>query len=215
MSEVQRVLVLLRSVLPTGLIMEWPSDEEFERYEQVASWMPRPQAEASLDHVQPIAVATLRDDKDRYCVVKRNKSGSRYLSMKFTLVIGGHVDSGEASGGIQSLLIETLQRELEEEAGIASCDEIAPFVTLLDRTSVESSRHFAFVYRVTVDPKSVRIKAPEEFSQRTKFKVEFKPLDVIREQRLHLDPWSSLLLDHLTGSEGSFGPRRQYSLPLH
>ena len=205
---------MLRSVLPTGLVTEWPSDEEFERYKGVSSWMPRPQAEASLDHVQPIAVAALRDDRDRYCVVKRNKSGSQDLSLKFTLVIGGHVDSGEVSGGIQDLLIETLRRELEEEAGIASCDEIAPFVTLLDRTSVESSRHFAFVYRVTVDPESVQIKAPEEFSQRTKFKSEFKPLDAIREQRGHLDPWSGLLLDHLTGSEARFGSRRQYSLPL-
>ena len=160
MSEAQRVLVLLRSVLPTGLVTEWPSDEEFERYNGVASWMPRPQAEASLDHVQPIAVAALRDDKDRYCVVKRNKSGSRDLSLKFTLVIGGHVDSGDVSGGIQDLLIETLRRELEEEAGIASCDEIAPFVTLLDRTSVESSRHFAFVYRVTVDQNPFRSRLP-------------------------------------------------------
>lgn len=208
-----KVLVMLRSVLPDDVIAKWPSQEEFRLYESVSEWMYRSRAENSLEHVQPIPVATLRDRNERYCVIKRSRNAASGLSMKYTLVVGGHVDYGVAGGDIPGLLYETLVRELEEEAGITSCESITPFVTLLDRSSEESSRHLAFVYRATVDPESVRIRAPEEFSQRTKFKVTFMPLGDIQRLERRLDPWSGLLVDYMTGSEGAKSRERQYLLP--
>jgi 8-oxo-dGTP pyrophosphatase MutT (NUDIX family) len=110
------------------------------------------------------------------------------------------------------LLHSTLVRELDEELGVTQAVRLEPLRRVVDLRSVEASRHIAFVFEATVDAANLRLGAPEEFSRRSKFNLLFLSVDEIKAYRRQLDPWSSLIYDHVLARDGASSVPRQYPL---
>ena len=57
------------------------------------TWLPRAEAEASRDFVQPIPCALVLGEHSGLHVFRRIKGGRADLSSRLTLVAGGHIES--------------------------------------------------------------------------------------------------------------------------
>ncbi len=198
-SDSQEVLVVPKHLFGhyDVCFVPWLNFEgELNLLEQAFQWMPRELAERSVDWVQPIPVALLRDKQQRYCILRRTRKTRRDLRGRLTLVIGGHMERSAGLGGFKNLLETTLRHELHEEVGLPKIRRpINPIGIVIDPVSVESSRHVAFVFEVTVDEVIV-VGAPEEFASRSKYNTEFMTIDELAGFHGKFDPWSTLILEN-------------------
>lgn len=174
-------------------------------------WMPRREAEESIEWVQPIPVALMMSRNGEYCILRRTRETRADLGDRLTLVVGGHVDR-EDSGNLPDLLERTVKRELDEEVGVET--ERADLLGLvIDNSSVLSSRHVAFLFLVSTD-EDVQTSAPEEFAKKSKYSGTFIPVRDLVSMRKKFDPWSLVVIeDYLAPSEG-LRINRQPRLPL-
>ena len=193
-----RTLVLPRRLQPAGCVNPWPEESVFLHYERASHWIPREEAERSRTWVQPIATVVLDDGNGRYCVAQRHTNAGPRLGGRFSIAFGGHIDeSTEGHAPLQELLLETARRELHEETGVVACGALEPLALIRDTSSLSASRHIGFAYRATVDPRDVRIRAPEEFEPADRGQAPFMSPNEIRELPGQLDPWSRLLLERI------------------
>lgn len=210
------VLVTSRSVMPSDWVAAWPSTEVFRNIQASTVWMGRQEAEVSDQWVQPIACAILSDHQGKYCLIRRKKAETKKdLRGRLTLVVGGHLDDRTvASESIESLLVETLRRELDEEVGLAQASQVEPLAVVTDLGSLDASRHVAFVFRVEVSPDALRLGAPEEFSMRSKYNLSFVTVSELGELRREFDPWSGLIFDYVLAFEAQNEAIGQLQIPL-
>lgn len=193
-------------------LRSWVAEGEFQA---------RACAEESHTRVQPIPSAILVDSSGNYCVVKRRRSAeNRSLSARTTMVFGGHVDAPNdgqlpsSSASLLALFSETLLRELEEELDIP-VDPLGlsdPLGLLVDDVSLKASRHVALLYHATLD-RMPQLLATEEFSLRSRFKVQFFSRADLSDQIDQMDPWSKIAVaEHLC--RGSLDMSRHRELPI-
>ena len=189
-----------------------------ERIQKNFLWMPRDEAERSIDVMQPIPCALIRNDSSEYLVLRRVRETRSDLRERISLISGGHVDrpigdeNSAVAESISSLLLTTLMRELDEELGIQGISEsgIQPVGLVIDPSS---SRHVAFVYEAVV-VEEVRAQAPEEYSlKRSKFNGVRYAAKALSEFHKNFDPWSMILYEDFVAS--SFAPKtgRQIEMP--
>ena len=165
MSPTQEVLVVPRKIFEGHhSFLDWSFVEGIlDELQTSHRWCQRNLAEVSTDWVQPIPCALIADGLGRYCVFRRIKDTRDDLKSKVTLVVGGHVDRLAKFESLRKLLLITLERELEEEVGLRNSTEVRPLGLVIDNSSLLSSRHVAFLYRVTPSH-AVVAKAADEFS---------------------------------------------------
>ena len=175
-------------------------------------WAPRDEAEKSGDWVQPIPCALLRDDKGKYCVLRRIRDTRADLRSRMTLVVGGHVDRPLHEQSNPSLLFETLKRELDEEIGVQDLSVIEPIGLVIDSSSTFASRHIAFVYEATILDNIVP-RAKEEFSTRSKFSGHFFAVDELSKFHSEFDPWSLILFEDYIAPSHPKKPRQYAFFP--
>lgn len=169
--------------------------------EKNMTWLPRSEAETSETLVQPIPCALVLSEAHQYHVFRRISDGRQDLRKRISLVIGGHIDQDIEEGGFLSLALATLFRELDEELKLEYLSSTAkPIGLVIDRSSLESSRHVAMIYEVVVSGE-VKPRAAEEFSMRSKYDGKPCTSNELLDFRKEFDPWSSIIFgDHINPS---------------
>ena len=205
-----KVLVFPRSIFGEAFsLLPWDSvQRQIEEIESSFSWVDRPEAERSHDLVQAIPCAVIRDFGGKCCVLRRIQSPRNDLSRKLSLIVGGHIDHSYDLASFQMAMSSSLNRELEEEVGIRTEKTPRPVGVIIDDSSVEASRHAAFIHEMIAD--QVSPNAPEEFMVRSKFSGKFMTASQLAEIRDDFDPWSRLLIEgHICAGDLSPRPRQR------
>lgn len=161
-------------------------------------WMPRSDAERSSTLFQPIACAIVVNGEGHYCVLRQGDDPSKVLARKRTLVVGGHIDRDDESGGFLPTVTHALAREIAEETGIdVQAHPPEPFCLLVDRRTEVSRRHVGVVHRVVAD--RIEPTDGQEFTLGIADRL-FVPPSRMAEMRDEFDPWSATLITHLTAA---------------
>ena len=206
-----RVLVFPRLIFDDVFsLVPWDSIQaKIVEIEKSFSWLERLHAERSVNLVQAISCAFIRNSDGECCVLRRVQSSRSDLNKKLSLIIGGHIDESHSHGSFHTAMSINLRRELEEEVGILLVESPCPVGVIIDNSSIGASRHVAFLHEVTAE--QVSVKAPEEFTTRSKFSGEFMAGSELAERRDEFDPWSKLLIEEHICPEVVRPQPRQFS----
>lgn len=195
MSEQQVLCLTRRCVEDRRRFTPWQSAGWlFQAAEAGMRWLPRSEAEASDEFVQPIPCALVLGEDDGYYVFRRVKEGRADLSARLSLVVGGHIDWTPDARAFPQLVSWTLAREISEELSADEPTSITPIGLVLDHTSLEASRHVGIVHEVVVNG-PVSPVATEEFSLRSQYAGRLCSASDLSTLRATLDPWSSIIFD--------------------
>lgn len=176
-------------------------------------WLPRAEAEASAQWVQPIPCAIFRDGGGRYCVFRQARQRRRDLSRRVSFIVGGHIDDGESAKTIGELFEATARREVLEEVGLELDSRLHPAGLVIDSSSLTASRHIGVVYEIGVDL-AVKSLAAEEFAVSSKYNGQFFDLESLARFRLEFDPWSLILFSQYLKGNLATNLGRQSTLTL-
>lgn len=211
----QKILVLPREHFH-GLdgFVSWPSIRKLiDSAANYINWLPRPEAEHSEQWVQPIPCAIFRDSSGRYCVFRQARQQRSDLSLRYSFVVGGHID-GEGNGkNILEIFEETVKREVSEEIGLDLNCHLQPVGIVIDSSSVTASRHIGFIYEAMVDRELKSLDA-NEFSTRSKSNGQFYSIESLSELRSNFDPWSFMLFSQYMSGGFSMDVGRQPTLSM-
>ena len=191
----RRVLVFPRVIFDNVFsLLPWDSIQvQLEDIESSFSWLSRVDAERSVDLVQAIPCAFIRNDSGKCCVLRRVQNARTDLNKKLSLVVGGHMDDVQDHESFIRSMYVNLCRELEEEIGLLPNVRPRPVGVIVDSSTVGSSRHVAFVHELVAEDVSPR--APEEFTVRSRLTGEFMAVSKLAQRRDEFDPWSRLLIE--------------------
>ena len=207
----QKVLVMPRkwSSGMDGFVPWDQASSMFEGSKGDVKWLPRPRAEQSRDWIQPIPCAIFRDPHGRYCVLRYPKgSGS------FSLIVGGHVDSGCNGEELAIIFSDTLKREVQEEIGLVIGHHPTPIGVTVDSSSVSASRHVGVVYEIEVAEQKLQPRASEEFSIRSQRSGSFFDIQALAGFRAAFDPWSFLIFSQYLAPKSDIDVGRQAEFSL-
>ena len=211
----QKILVLPRARFD-GLDGFMPGAEARRLVEAAAdelAWLPRAEAEASEQWVQPIPCVIFRDGSGRYCVFRQARQRRSDLSQRVSFIVGGHIDSGEDVKPLSQLFEATARREVFEETGIELDSRLHPIGLVIDSSSITASRHIGIVYEAVVDA-SVKSVAAGEFAVGSKYNGQFFNLESLARFRSEFDPWSFILFSQYLGGGLTTDLGRQATLTL-
>lgn len=214
-DEQAEVLVFPRKFFqPYYAFIDWSIAESIIPDLQAAyRWCLRSEAEKSSEWIQPISCAIFRDYSGRYCAFRRVRNTREDLKGKVSLIVGGHVDRPHKDVPIIELLLSTLSREIEEEINVTDVPEAYPLGLIIDSSSIQASRHIAFLYQITLNG-PIETSAPEEFSSNSKISGRFfEPIDLAK-FHARMDPWSRLILEDLIRLPGIRHSPRQHGLSI-
>ena len=191
----KKVLVFPRGIFDTGLsLFPWDSIQpQIEAIESTFSWLSRPEAECSLDLVQAIPCAYIRDRSGKCYVLKQVQNTRKDLSKKLSLIVGGHIDETYEHGSFLGLISLNLMRELDEEIVLLARETPRPIGVMIDHSSIEASRHVAFLHEVIAEDVSQR--DSEEFNRRSNISGVFMSTHKLAARQSEFDPWSRALLE--------------------
>ena len=195
MHEQVVLCVSRRSVEDWRRFTPWNSADSLVRAaESGMKWLPRSEAEASDDYVQPIPCALILGEQDGYYVFRRNREGRDDLRSRLSLVIGGHIDWEAGSLQFLQLVSSTLTREIAEELRAERASVVRPLGIVVDHRTRESSRHIGLVHEVVANG-PVQPMAAEEFSLASQDAGRLCSASELSQLRHRLDPWSSIIFD--------------------
>ena len=215
LTDEQRVLVLPRGLIEkNNYFLRWTEvGQHITEFAVSSAWMPRSLAEISDEWVQPIPVALLKDRRHRYCILRRVRSLRPDMNGRLTIVVGGHVEHSGHQMTFMELLERTIHRELSEEVGVEPDKGFEPLGVLFDPSSVNSSRHVAFVFATEI-AHGVSSRAPEEFARKSKYSGRFLTAAELSWIHGRLDPWSALLVENFINPSLAFVKGWQGALPF-
>ena len=207
----EQILVFPRAIFNDVFSLEmWDTiQDEIDEIERTFVWLNRRCAEESIDWVQAIPCAFIRDHDGNHCVIRRVRNERRDLDRRLTLIVGGHVDMPGDGESFRSAINENLLRELAEEVGVYLTESPRPVGVMVDGSSIRSSRHVAFLHELVAD--EVLLNAPEEFTTRSKFSGAFLSSPQLLEKVDEFDPWSRLLIEEYICSGAIVPAPRQTS----
>lgn len=174
-------------------------------------WLPRREAEAADDFVQPIPCTIVLGEGDGYHVFRRIPQGRPDLRGRVSLVVGGHIDWSDDDYDIFSLVRSTLLREIAEELGIEQAETVKPVGLVVDFSSPQASRHIAIVHEVTIAGRATP-RATEEFSVRSKYVRQLYSEQELFAMRDRFDPWSRIVFGDYVHPSGSLAFGQQLHL---
>jgi predicted NUDIX family phosphoesterase len=183
-----------RAFVPAADIRRLAKDVQGTR-----TWMKRESAERSRTKMQLIPCALVRRD-DLYLALRRTRQTRDDLRSRVSLLSGGHIDFDPEPRSLQDLLERTLRRELAEELGVRSIEEMWPIGAVVDHSSLKASRHVAFVFEVVIAD-AVEAQAGEEFSLTSSFSGTFLSWPRLLNFEPRFDPWSRIISQEYFGRE--------------
>ena len=206
-----KVLVFPRTIFGDVFsLLSWDSvQEQLNRIEDCFSWLERPEAERSSNMVQAIPCAFIKDIAGGFCVLRRVQESRTDLRNKLSLIVGGHIDYSSDYNSFQAAMSSTLMREVEEEVGIQLDLCPSPVGIIIDDSSIEASRHVAFIHEMQAE--EVSPLATEEFAIRSKFSGTFMTTPELAKKHGQFDPWSRLLIEQYLCADDVRPKPRQFS----
>ncbi len=153
-------------------------------------------AEVSDTVTQIVAVGVVRCGNRVLCLKRAKKSNRRALQLRWTVMIGGHVDDADRQSNDPAL--SCLNRELDEEIGITP--KVPPQLAGLvaDPENPVGRLHIGFVFDVQVESPMIQIKSKFDnaeftYANRNKY-YEFMHEKTITGLMKEFDPWSYVFL---------------------
>ena len=213
MTEEQTVLCLpRRCIADRERFTPWSAAAALIRTAAVdMMWLPRHEAEAADDLIQPIPCAVVLGEKHRYHVFRRVAEGRSDLRKRVSLVVGGHIDWTESDRDIFSLVRSTLIREITEELGVEPPETATPVGLVVDFSSTQTSRHIGIVHEVMIGRRATP-RATEEFSVRSKYVRQLHSEQELFAIRHDFDPWSRIIFGDYVYPSDSLGFGHQLHL---
>ena len=107
--------------------------------------------------------------------------------------IGATPDEIYEHGSFLGLISLNLMRELDEEIVLLARETPRPIGVMIDHSSIEASRHVAFLHEVIAEDVSQR--DSEEFNRRSNISGVFMSTHKLAARQSEFDPWSRVLLE--------------------
>lgn len=157
-------------------------------------FLERANAEQSMQDVQVVPYALIRNADGKYFMAKRRADLKRKeLRAKLTILAGGHAERRDFDPAQPARVFETcLRRELEEEFVGIRIESINPVGFLYDPHSQVGTLHMAFVHEAEIGGRmAIRRQAlDKEFGREA---VEWVDEVTIKTRADDLDPWSQIV----------------------
>jgi predicted NUDIX family phosphoesterase len=118
----------------------------------------RQQAEVNPRVKQLVAVSVVRNGARLLCIRRSKKANRTHMRLKYTLVVGGHVDEGDVNGGADPLSL-CAERELSEEIGVVPSQPVQFLGFIADPHTESGNLHLAVVFDAQYDGDSVEVSA--------------------------------------------------------
>ena len=157
---------------------------------------PRDWAESTERVKQIVAYGLIRNGRKVLCLRRARTSNRKALRLRYTVLVGGHVDSVELNDA--NPVAACLVRELDEELGLVPTGPITVLGVVVDVSTRVGRLHLGLIYDVPIDSDSLVV-SPHmdngEFANAAK-KIRYPLRDYRHLARLsrRFDPWSSLTL---------------------
>jgi len=153
-------------------------------------------AESTNSVKQIIACSIIRNDGKILCMRRTKKSSRSALRLRWTVVMGGHVDQEDQ--GVDQPILNCLLRELEEELGIIPSTKPKLLGIVVDPATPVGRLHLGMVYDVRIPQSSVSLSPNNDLQEfvRIHKKTNIKMVDAhnINPELQKFDPWSYLFL---------------------
>ncbi len=196
--------------LPRSAFADWKrftswkhAAERIQAASKNMTWLPRSEAEASEDVIQPIPCTMVLGENRSFNVFRRIANGRPDLRKRISLVVGGHIDQTENEQELLPLVESTLMREVSEELGVDVPLKAKRIGVVIDRSSILASRHIGIVHEVAIFGRATP-QATEEFFAHSRYTRHSYSADELFEIRDKLDPWSKILLRDYVHPHKSF-----------
>ena len=201
MSEQRVLCVPRRCVENQEPFTPWGSaDWLLHAAETGMRWLPRHEAEASTEFIQPIPCALVVGEQKGYYVFRRINEGRADLKARLSLIVGGHIDWEADTPEFPQLVQSTLTREIPKNC-VPTSQPRSPQSAWSWTT--HRSNHLdtsALCIEVVVNG-SVKPLAKEEFSVRSRLIGRQYSTLALRRLRRIFDPWSAIIFcDYLAPS---------------
>lgn len=151
----RKIMVVANADLPSdqqGFIEVSKEPEVVAAIEQAIktkfSYMVRRDAEADLDYRQPIPYVFIVNPKLKqvYVYKRSTQAGKSKLHNLYSMGVGGHVDFEETPEFTADPIGYTLRKEIEEETGIKSFDQIKLRGYMIDDSVEVNKYHIGAIY---------------------------------------------------------------------
>lgn len=153
-------------------------------------------AESTETLKQIVAYGMIRNGTKVLCLRRAKKSNRKALRLRYTVLVGGHVDSAEMNE--EEPVTSCLVRELEEELGIKKFGPIRLIGVVVDTETSVGRLHLGLIYDVPID-ESTLVLSPEfdngEFvNSSSTEEYHLQDYSELISRAGQFDPWSKLTL---------------------
>lgn len=155
-------------------------------------------AESTESVKQIVAYGMIRNGIKVLCLRRAKKSNRKALRLRYTVLVGGHVDSAEINE--EEPVASCLVRELEEELGIKEFGPIRLIGVVVDTETSVGRLHLGLIYDVPIE-ESTLVLTPQldngEFVNSSKTEeYHLQDYSELVSRARQFDPWSKLTLSN-------------------
>ena len=190
----QKILVFPRNLIDcyNGFYALDKCYDLIEKIQCSYQWIERSVAEESNDLIQAIPCVFLYNDLYEYVVFESINNEKSYLNEKYSLLVGGHIDY-ICDVSLHDILENTLRREIHEEIIISDEGIITKTGIIIDKSSIERSKHICFLYNMNIVQHDITIKSYDEF----KDGINYYTNKLLYKNRYKFDPWSQIIINRI------------------
>jgi predicted NUDIX family phosphoesterase len=187
---------------------------------KAGTFVERHAAERDYSLKQIIACGIVRTEDRVLCLRRSRKSDRAALRLKFTMMIGGHVDQEDAGGA--AVLSHCVKRELAEELGLTIPVDPPLLGVVADPLTASGTLHLGIVFDAELVAESIEVTSRHDTSEFVdagkRQHLAFMDETAVARVRAKLDPWSSLFLgssrcEEILGYRFANADERQPLLP--
>ena len=176
--------------------------------EKQGIFVDRQTAESTESYQQIVACSIVRKGEKVLCIRRTKTSNRAALRLRWTVVLGGHVDDTEADliNPVESCLL----RELDEELGIKPLTIPTLLGVVVDPGTPVGRLHLGILYDVAVPMETITLSPKRDVGEfagvKKEMNIKMMSPEEISKGSLKLDPWSRLFLSSAKANEifGSF-----------